>query len=225
MRALFQPHHAGSRGAVRSHRDHRQGSHRDRWHAGGNTPGERRALAGGGIRAPARNRGRAARVSPVFTILRKELTDTLRDRRSALFTILGSAISGPLMVLLIFNLISGQAEKAEQLKLPLLGRAHSPALVAFLEAQQVTLSEAPSDFAQKLKEGDIDVVLEIDAAFAIDTAAGKPAKLRLHYDQSRDKAGASIGKTRQLLNAYNAQWGGLRLLARGIAPEVARPLA
>src|SRR5438105_2733262 len=122
-------------------------------------------------------------LAQILTIVRKELTDTFRDRRSAFFTILGSALSGPLMVLLIFNLISGQAEKAEQLKLPLLGRDHAPALVAFLQAQQVTLSDAPSDYAQKLKDGDLDVVLEIDVAFGADVAAGKPAKVRLHFDE------------------------------------------
>lgn len=161
----------------------------------------------------------------ILIVLRKELIDTLRDRRSAFFTLLGSAISGPLMVLLIFNMLSNQVEKAEQLKLPVLGREHAPALIAFLEAQQARLTTASADFAARLQEGELDVVLEIDSHFAADLDEGRSAKVRLHYDRSRDKARASVARARQLLNAYNQQWGGLRLLARGLAPEVAQPMS
>ena len=40
------------------------------------------------------------------TVARKELLDTLRDRRTLLVTLLPAAAAGPLFLLLIFNLIA-----------------------------------------------------------------------------------------------------------------------
>jgi sodium transport system permease protein len=108
--------------------------------------------------------------------------------------------------------------------LPIVGREHAPALVAFLERQQVTLTPAPADFEDKIRSGDLDIALEIDAEFAADVAKGKPATVRLVFDRSRDRARASIAEVEALLRAYNREWGRARLLLRGIAGEVANPL-
>ena len=44
------------------------------------------------------------------------------------------------------------------------------------------------------------------------------------YDRSRDRARASIAEVESLLRAYNREWGRGRLLLRGVAAEVANPL-
>jgi sodium transport system permease protein len=137
------------------------------------------------------------------------------------FTALGA---GPILMLLVLNLAANQAEKARELQLPVAGREYAPALVAFLERQQVTLTQAPSDFEQRIRSGDIDVVLDIDPAFAVDVARGKAGTVRLIYDRSRDRARAAIGEADALLRAYGREWGRGRLLLRGVAPEVGTPL-
>ncbi|MBA3505604.1 MAG: ABC transporter permease, partial [Betaproteobacteria bacterium] len=53
----------------------------------------------------------------VFTIARKELVDTLRDRRTMLVTLFSAAAAGPIFLLLIFNLIASQADRARELEL------------------------------------------------------------------------------------------------------------
>ncbi len=83
---------------------------------------------------------------------------------------------------------------------------------------------APADFDERIRTGDLDVVLEIDAAFADDVANGKAGTVRLAYDRSRDRARASIAEVEALLRAYNREWGRGRLLLRGVAVEVANPL-
>ncbi len=132
--------------------------------------------------------------------------------------------AGPILLLLVLNLSVSQAEKARELKLPIAGREYAPVLIAFLERQQVTLTPAPSDFEQKVRSGEIDVVLQIDPAFAADVARGKAGIVRLIYDRSRDRARASIDQAEALLRAYSREWGRGRLLLRGIAPEVGMPL-
>jgi sodium transport system permease protein len=158
------------------------------------------------------------------TILRKELVDMFRDRRTGMVTLLSSILAGPIMLLLIFNLIASQAERARALTLPVMGAEYAPAVVAFLERQQVAVTKAPDDYDARIRRGDLDVVLIIDAAFGSDAAQGKPATVRLVFDRSRERARASIDQAESLLRGYNRLWGEERLMLRGVTSSVANPL-
>jgi sodium transport system permease protein len=160
----------------------------------------------------------------IVTVTRKELVDTLRDRRTMMVTLLTSIAAGPLFLILILNMAANQAERGRELKLPVIGAAHAPALIAFLERQQVVIQSAPEDYEAKIRNGDLDVALVIDPTFAADVAAGKPATVRLVYDRSRDRARASIDAAEVALRTYNRQWGTQRMVLRGVAPQVALPL-
>jgi len=160
----------------------------------------------------------------VVTVFAKELVDTLRDRRTMLVTLGTAALAGPILLMLIFNMIARQADRARDVTLPVQGAAHAPALIAFLERQQVNVVPAPDDYEAKIRAGDLDVVMIVDPAFADDVAKGKAATVRLVYDRSRDRARATIEQAETLLRAYGRQWGQSRLLLRGIAPEVGNPL-
>jgi sodium transport system permease protein len=159
----------------------------------------------------------------ITTIVRKEIVDTIRDRRTVLVTLL-PAIAGPMFLVLMLNLVASQSDKSRELKLPVQGREHAPALIAFLLRQQVALQPAPADFEAQVRAGDLDVVLDIDARFGDDVAKGKPGTVRLIYDRSRDRARASIDQAESLLRAYNREWGRARLLLRGVSPDVPNPL-
>ncbi len=168
-----------------------------------------------------RNRSALARIA---VVARKEIVDLFRDRRTMLVTLVTAIVAGPVLMLLVLNLVARQADKARELTLPVAGMEHAPALIAFLERQQLTLTPAPNDFEDLIRGGDLDVVLEIDAAFADDVAQGRPGTVRLAYDRSRDRARAAIAEVEALLRAFNREWGRGRLLLRGVAPEVANPL-
>jgi len=160
----------------------------------------------------------------VAAVIRKEVRDAVRDRRTLLVSLLTAAAAGPIFLMLIFNLIARQADRARELQLPVVGIQHAPALAAFLERNQATLSPAPADYEAKLRAGDLDVVLVVDDQFAGDVAQGKQGTVRLVSDRSRDRAQASIRQAENLLRAYNRQWGTQRLLLRGVAPYVGNPL-
>jgi ABC-type Na+ efflux pump permease subunit len=48
-------------------------------------------------------------VARTLAILRKELLETLRDRRTGVVTLVSAILAGPLLRLLIFNLNASQA--------------------------------------------------------------------------------------------------------------------
>ena len=160
----------------------------------------------------------------ILAIARKEVVDLFRDRRTIGVILLTAIAAGPILLLLVLNLVASQADKARELKLPVVGAERAPALIAFLERQQVTILPAPAAYEQQVRAGDLDVVLEIAPDFAADVAAGKPGSVLLVYDRSRDRARASIDQAESLLRAYNRDWGRSRLILRGVAPEVANPL-
>jgi sodium transport system permease protein len=160
----------------------------------------------------------------IAAIARKEAVDLFRDRRTIGVILLTAIGAGPILLLLVLNLVAMQADKARELKLPVAGAEHAPALIAFLERQQVAIQPAPAGYEQLVRTGDLDVVLEIAPDFAADVAAGKPGPVLLIYDRSRDRARAAIDHAESLLRAYNRDWGRGRLLLRGVAPEVANPL-
>jgi sodium transport system permease protein len=164
-------------------------------------------------------------VRRVLAVARKEILDSARDRRTLLVSLLTAVAAGPIFLVLIFNLIASQADRARELKLPAIGMSNAPALRAFLERNQVTVSDAPADYEAKIRAGEIDVVLVVDADFAKDVAEGRQGRVRLVSDRSRDRAQPSIRQAESLLRAYNRLWGGQRLLLRGISPVVGDPLA
>ncbi len=159
----------------------------------------------------------------VATVARKEVVDTLRDRRTALVTLM-PALLGPAFLVLMLYVVAVQSGKSRDLVLPVAGAEHAPALIAFLARQQVVITAAPADFDARVRDGDLDVALDIDARFAEDVALGKPGIVRVTYDRSRDRARASIEHTEALLRAYNREWGRARLVLRGVSPDVANPL-
>jgi len=164
-------------------------------------------------------------ISRTFAVARKEILDSSRDRRTLLVSLLTAVAAGPVFLVLIFNLIASQADRARELKLPAVGIASAPALAAYLVRNQVTLSEAPPDYEAKVRAGELDVVLVVDADFAKDVDEGRQGRVRLVSDRSRDRAQASIRQAETLLRGYNRLWGGQRLLLRGISPVVGDPLA
>ena len=163
----------------------------------------------------------AARIGAVA---RKELRDASRDRRTGLVTLISAIAGGPIFLVLIFNLIAGQAERARDLKLPVIGQANAPALVEFLQRQQVTLSTPPADYEAQIRRGDLNVVLIVDDSFAADVEAGRAGTVRLVYDRSRDRARSSIEQAEELLSAYNRLWGAQRMILRGVHGVVGNPL-
>jgi sodium transport system permease protein len=156
-------------------------------------------------------------------VLRKELIDHLRDIRS----VVGSfvlPVLGPLMVLGIFQLLTSlTGDRA--LSLPVVGAEHAPRLVRYLEASGATILPGPPSPEDSVRAGDADAVLIIDPSYAERFSAGRSAPLRLVVDESRSDAQKNVRRVERLVSNYAQSLGALRLLARGISPEVAAPVA
>jgi len=157
------------------------------------------------------------------TVFRKELRDHLRDRRSVVSAV-GFTLMGPLLFGMMFTVMASWFREDKPLELPVVGRAHAPSLVAFLERSGATLSEPPKDYEALIQAGKLDTVLIIPEDYGKDFAEGHTAAVHLVMDNSRNQARKTIQRVRQLLGAYSGMLGSQRLLARGVAPELAAPI-
>ena len=162
----------------------------------------------------------------VFTVMRKELRDLSRDRRTlALALFLGPLLYPALMLgmgYLTENRIRTQVDKT--LEIPMVGAEHAPNLVKFLATNGITAAPAPANLDTAIRSQEIDAALRISPDYAEDWRNGRPALVEVIRDSTRRDADIPTQRLQAALNAYSQQVGALRLLARGIDASVARPV-
>lgn len=163
----------------------------------------------------------------LWIVLRKEVIDNLRDRRTLLTVLVFGPLFGPIFYVAIMNVSVNQqiANLNRPLKLPVQGAQYAPNLVDFLKQHNTEIDPAPANPQQAVKDGTTDVVLIIPREYAESFRAGKPAVLQLIMDQSKQAAQKSVSRARELLQAYAQEISALRLLARGVDPRAVTPLA
>ncbi|MCL7715330.1 ABC transporter permease [Stenotrophomonas mori] len=165
-------------------------------------------------------------VASMFTVMRKELRDFARDRRTFLLTLFTAPLLYPLLFLGIDKLsnlrVENQLEK--DMVLPVAGIDRAPNLVAFLASRGIAAREAPDDVEARIRAQREDLALVIDADFAADWQAGKPARVEIVADTTRRTSDVQVARVRTALSAYGQSVGALRLLARGVNPAVVAPV-
>ena len=163
-------------------------------------------------------------MSAALVIYLKELRDSVRDRRTMLMVLVASILMGPLTLVLIAQYVSGLEEKARILKVRMVGQQHAPALVNFLQRSDVQIEDAPADYEERVREGRLDAVIVVPADFEERFLSGDKAKVEIVYDDSRTESAPAIRQAERLLRAFNLETGMLRLVARGVSPDLAAPL-
>ena len=148
----------------------------------------------------------------------KELRDALRDKRTAMMVFVASILTGPLTLILIAQFISGLEEKASTLKVRMVGQGNGPALVNFLQRNDVEIESAPEDYEARIKEGRLDAVIVVPKDFDEHYLAGDGAEVEIVYDDSRTESNPAIRQAERLLRLFNHETGTLRLMARGVSP-------
>lgn len=156
-------------------------------------------------------------------VLAKELVDHLRDRRSVLGSLVLPVV-GPLVMFGMFAMLS-KLNEDRPLVLPVVGAEHAPGLIQHLRVHGVEVTPPPEKPERAVVDGDVDMVLVIDESYQEHFAAGKSARAQLLVDESRSEPRKNVRRIEAILSGFSSSMGALRLLARGISPELAAPLA
>ena len=166
-------------------------------------------------------------LTAMWIVLTKEVGENLRDRRTVVNALIVGPLLMPVLFALMFNLVVGkELERMEQpIQVVILGQEHAPNLLRYLAEREVTPKQnAPADPEAAIRNQNEDAIIRITPEFADDWRAGRPASVELLHDSTRRFSSTTVRRIEGLLRAYGDTVGRLRLIARGIHPEVIQPL-
>jgi len=162
-----------------------------------------------------------------ITVFWKEVRENLRDKRTVFSALIYGPLIGPVMFVVLMNtVISHEMSKAEgPLKVPVIGAEYAPNLIDALKQQGLEPQPPIADPDKAVRDRDADVVLRIQADYGKAWTRGEPAQIEVIYDASQMGSGTPTNRLEGMLKQYSSQQGALRLLARGLSPGIAAPVA
>lgn len=158
----------------------------------------------------------------IRTVLKKELTDGFRDRRSLFSALFFGPLFGPVIFSVVLaTTLEVERERAEKpIDLSIVGAENAPNLVAFLEMHGVRTKAPVADPVEAVRSEEEDLVLVIPPEYGGQLKRGEPAEVTLVRDRSRRAASTVTSRLRGLLAGYGQQIGRLRLQVRGVDPSI-----
>lgn len=164
----------------------------------------------------------------IYTIFRKELLDTLRDRRTLIMMILFPLVLFPLILGLTMTITQRQQvkEATRHLEIGLIQGEEAPGLVDFLASRpDFTLIPglSPADTAQFIRSDSLDLVLWIAPGYAQAVDSLGTAQLRIYHQSTDDDKVKNRLKT--AIEAYEATLLDARLAQLALAEAAIDPLA
>jgi sodium transport system permease protein len=166
--------------------------------------------------------------SKTWIVFRKELRESLRDRRTlgllAMFTLMY-----PLLFGFVLNTQIKKATRSERegIEVAVIGARQAPTLMAQLRDKNITVREvAPMDepaIHELLRSQKTVALLRLSDKFGENYQAMRPAPIELWFDSASDN-NPSRRDLEDLLRAYGSNVAGARLLAHGVSPAVLSPI-
>ena len=164
-------------------------------------------------------------LAAVWTVLRKELTDALRDRRTLLTVLVSSVLLGPLVLVAISGLVASLESRAEQREVYVAGLANAPTLRNFLERQTYTVKEPPADYEAQLRKSSFsDPVVVVPPDFETALARGDSPIVEVVSDSANQRSEASAARIERLLGGFGRERAVLNLALRGVAVQLLEPI-
>lgn len=168
-------------------------------------------------------------MSAIGIVFKKEVLENIRDRRVILSAFFFGVLLAPVIFALSTTMTSKRIVQAqdEPLELSVAGLERAPNLIDFLEengVRAVPTSLSTDEAMRAVRSGQEEIVLLIPEDYAERLRAGEPAPLELVLDTANTQTSANAERARRLLEAYGRQLAALRLLVRGISPQVIQPV-
>ena len=161
-------------------------------------------------------------MSMIWAVMRKELLDLFRDRRTVMLGLFMAPLLFPALIL-------GMGAMAEQrartqlegmLELPVIGAEHAPNLVAHLATRNIEVIDPPEDPLGAIRNQVYEVILEIPADYPELWRESRPALVEILYDSSRQDSRIPVSRVEGALRGYSRQVATMRLMVRGVDPAL-----
>jgi sodium transport system permease protein len=160
-----------------------------------------------------------------WIVFRKELTDALRDRRTWMVVLVSSILAGPISLLLLSKFVASVEESVARREVFLAGGAAAPTLANFIERAGGTVKEAPADFRELVRSGELqNAVVVVPPDFEARLGRGESIRLDVVFDDTSSRSQGPVRATLGMLRAFSRELGSQRLLARGVGLQVLSPV-
>ncbi len=165
----------------------------------------------------------------IRTVMRKEVRETLRDRRTLMTSLVLGPIFAPLFFILILKLALSRsvATQDELTPVTVANAAAAPNLVQQLRESGLTVTledGTEADIRRWIEDKDGLVVLRVPESFGDRFTSGRPAAIELYSDGANSQAERRAARVRNAIAGYSGLIGALRLQARGISPSILQPV-
>jgi sodium transport system permease protein len=164
--------------------------------------------------------------SKILTVYRKELTDSMRDRRTLISMVVVPIVIFPLISIGMGTFAAKMVVKAqaEIPKVMILNGENSPHAMEDLKAVKgIEFVPGAPDYAQQISDKKVRAAVDIPTGFDAAVDRGDPAVIKI-YDYDGDlKSGIAAKKLEDFLKDLQIQTVQKRLKARNLAATFANP--
>ncbi len=162
----------------------------------------------------------------IWIVYRKELRDSLRDRRTLIAMVVVPIIIMPLLVIGVLGLVSkivGEAQKEVPIVM-ILGGSDSPKTISDLRnLKEITFQEGTPDYIQQISDKKVRAAVEIPPGFDAALARGDQTTVRI-YDYEGDlKSGFAAEKLQKFFNDLTSQIVQERLAGKNLPATLIKP--
>lgn len=163
-------------------------------------------------------------IKALFT---KEFLDSIRDKRSILAALFG-ALFAPIFFAVIMTFVLEDSTSIDELYITVENQQQAPYLVDLLEQSKIIHADMPETGKTFELDGEevehSKITLTFDDDFAQKMERGENATVTLLADYSEKSAGEEIYRVKSVINSYQSQLVGMKLIARGVSPSLLNPI-
>lgn len=162
----------------------------------------------------------------LLIVMIKELREIFADRQIVFNGLLLAPLIFPVLILGAGALaeIRNRTQLESELKVPIIGAELAPNLLQFLASQNITAEKLPADPDAAIRSQSHDVILRLSKDYPADWRASRAASVEILHDSSRLVSRIPVRRLERALSVYGQQVGALRLLVRGVDPNLGQGL-
>lgn len=161
----------------------------------------------------------------IWLVMRKELVDALRDKRTWMAMIVIPLIVMPAVTLAGPAIISSQSKKAESAPPAVVIVGEAPQLRQFLGQSGGFVIADSADPTADLSAGRIQLIVDVPAGFEAALANETPTQLGIKYDGSDMRSETANDRLREALSQFTRAIVTARLTERALDPTLLQPFA
>jgi sodium transport system permease protein len=163
----------------------------------------------------------------VKVILKKELLDLLRDRRTLFMMVVVPILLYPLLLIIVMQVAMLQVSKMEEKasRIVVMNGEFAPQVLAEIDSSSTLEIVDSLDWRAQIRDGKLDAAIEFTPGFEDSILIASASQATIYYNSSREFSVRSKDRLEEPLVAFRKQIVEQRIRSLNITPEFLEPFA